>query len=82
MEIVRRGWGVASLPVDVLAVGPRHTSAFASDRTSPIAAYYKAKVRDARVFRLWGYHIPIIVDEEIKAALEVNGIVGGKFEEV
>jgi len=42
----------------------------------------KSKVRDARVFRLWGYHIPIIVDEEIKAALEVNGVVGGKFEEV
>ncbi|WNZ64896.1 hypothetical protein QEG98_15335 [Myxococcus sp. MxC21-1] len=42
----------------------------------------KSKVGDARVFRLWGYDIPIIVDEEIRDALEANGIFGGKFEEV
>lgn len=42
----------------------------------------KSKVGDARVFRLWGYHIPIIVDGEIKEALERNGISGGKFDEV
>lgn len=42
----------------------------------------KAKVGDARVFRLWGYHIPIIVDGEIKESLERVGITGGRFEEV
>ncbi|GHH00454.1 DUF1629 domain-containing protein [Comamonas sp. JC664] len=42
----------------------------------------KSKVGDARVFRTWGWHSPIIVDEEIKDALEANGIFGGKFEEV
>lgn len=42
----------------------------------------KAKVGDARVFRLWGYHIPIIVDGELKEALERAGITGGRFEEV
>lgn len=41
-----------------------------------------SKVGDARVFRTWGWHSPIIVDEEIKDALEANGIFGGKFEEV
>ncbi|WIG98734.1 DUF1629 domain-containing protein [Myxococcus sp. SDU36] len=42
----------------------------------------KSKVGDARVFRTWGWSLPIIVDEEIKDALEANGILGGKFEEV
>ncbi|NOK05991.1 MULTISPECIES: DUF1629 domain-containing protein [Myxococcus] len=42
----------------------------------------KSKVGTARVFRAWGWHSPIIVDEEIKDALEANGIFGGKFEEV
>jgi len=42
----------------------------------------KSKVGDARVFRLWGWHPPIIVDEEIKEALERTGIVGGLFDEV
>ncbi|QDE84463.1 imm11 family protein [Myxococcus xanthus] len=42
----------------------------------------KSKVGDARVFRLWGWYLPIILDEEIKDALEANGIFGGKFEEV
>ncbi|MFP2925093.1 imm11 family protein [Pyxidicoccus sp. 3LG] len=42
----------------------------------------KAKVGDARVFRLWGYHIPIIVDGELKEALERAGITGGRFDEV
>jgi hypothetical protein len=42
----------------------------------------KSKVGDARVFRLWGWHPPIIADEEIKEALERTGIVGGLFDEV
>ncbi|WP_141617526.1 DUF1629 domain-containing protein [Myxococcus sp. AB036A] len=42
----------------------------------------KAKVTGARVFRLWGWPQPIILDEEIKDALEANGIFGGKFDEV
>ncbi|QDE84493.1 imm11 family protein [Myxococcus xanthus] len=42
----------------------------------------KSKVGNVRVFRLWGWNMPIIVDEEIKDALEANGIFGGKFEEV
>jgi hypothetical protein len=41
-----------------------------------------SKVGDARVFRLWGWHPPIIVDGDIKAALERVGIVGGRFDEV
>jgi hypothetical protein len=42
----------------------------------------KSKVGDARVFRLWGWHPPVIVDGEIKEALERTGIVGGLFDEV
>ncbi|MCP3104750.1 hypothetical protein LZ198_38380 [Myxococcus sp. K15C18031901] len=42
----------------------------------------KSKVGAARVFRLWGNFIPIVVDEDIKDALEANGIRGGQFEEV
>jgi uncharacterized membrane protein len=41
-----------------------------------------SKVGDARVFRLWGWEPPIIVDAELKAALEHAGIVGGCFDEV
>jgi len=42
----------------------------------------KSKVAEARVFRLWGWPPPIVLDEELKDALEANGIFGGKFEEV
>lgn len=42
----------------------------------------KSKVGSARVFRPWGWNVVLIVDEEIKDALEANGIFGGKFEEV
>ena len=42
----------------------------------------KAKVGDARVFRPWGWPPPIIVDGEIKEALERSGISGGRFDEV
>lgn len=42
----------------------------------------KSQVGNARVFRLWGWHPKIIVDGEIKDALERTGIVGGRFDEV
>lgn len=42
----------------------------------------KSKVVNERVFRLWGYHVALIVDAEIKEALERAGITGGRFEEV
>jgi hypothetical protein len=42
----------------------------------------KSKVGDARVFRLWGWHPPIIVGGEIKVALEKTGILGARFDEV
>lgn len=42
----------------------------------------KSKTGDARVFRPWGWHPPIIVDEDIKEALERTGITGGRFDEV
>ncbi|SEU30680.1 imm11 family protein [Stigmatella erecta] len=41
-----------------------------------------SKTGDALVFRLWGYHPPIIVHETIKNALERTGIKGGRFDEV
>ncbi|NOK17772.1 imm11 family protein [Corallococcus carmarthensis] len=41
-----------------------------------------SKVGNAVVFRPWGYLLPIIVDGELKAALEQTGIVGGRFVEV
>ena len=42
----------------------------------------KSKVGDARVFRPWGWPPPVIVDEELKEALERTGMVGGRFDEV
>lgn len=41
-----------------------------------------SKVGDARVFRLWGWHPPIIVAGDIKDALERTGIVGARFDTV
>jgi hypothetical protein len=41
-----------------------------------------SKAGDARVFRLRGYHPPIIVDASLKEALERTGIEGGRFDEV
>ncbi|WP_225414394.1 imm11 family protein [Stigmatella hybrida] len=41
-----------------------------------------SKTGDARVFRLWGWSPPLIVDAEIKQALEHAGIVGGRFDAV
>ncbi|MBN8465778.1 hypothetical protein JYJ95_04600 [Corallococcus exiguus] len=42
----------------------------------------KTKVADERVFRPWGLRSALIVDGELKSALEQTGIVGGKFVEV
>jgi len=42
----------------------------------------KTRVGDERVFRLWGWRTPIIVDGELKDALERAGITGGRFDEV
>ncbi|RKI73812.1 hypothetical protein D7X55_04380 [Corallococcus sp. AB049A] len=42
----------------------------------------KTRVADERVFRLWGWRPALIVDGELKAALEQTGIVGGQFVEV
>ncbi len=41
-----------------------------------------SKVGDAKVFRTWGWHIALIVREEIRDALERLGATGMKFEEV
>jgi hypothetical protein len=41
-----------------------------------------AKVGNARVFRTWGWHVALIVSEEIKEALEHAGISGVVFTEV
>ncbi|NMO18136.1 hypothetical protein HPC49_50760 [Pyxidicoccus fallax] len=40
------------------------------------------KVGDAKVFRTWGWHIALIVSDEIKKALERAGATGLKFKEV
>ncbi|RKH06841.1 hypothetical protein D7V97_22080 [Corallococcus sp. CA053C] len=40
------------------------------------------KVGTARVFRPWGWHIALIVSEDIKNALEHLGISGAKFRAV
>lgn len=41
-----------------------------------------SKVGDARVFRTWGWHVALIVSEDIKEALEGMGATGMKFVEV
>lgn len=40
------------------------------------------KVGDAKVFRPWGWPVVLIVSEDIKDALEREGITGVKFQEV
>ncbi|MBM7115238.1 hypothetical protein I3V78_16905 [Archangium primigenium] len=42
----------------------------------------KSKVGDVRVFKTWGWSPALIIDEEIRNALDQNGFVGGHFEEV
>ncbi|MBM7112808.1 imm11 family protein [Archangium primigenium] len=41
-----------------------------------------SKVNTARVFRLWGWTVPLIVEASIKDALARTGIVGGRFDAV
>jgi hypothetical protein len=41
-----------------------------------------AKVGDAKVFRPWGWPVVLIVSEEIKEAMEREGVTGVKFQEV
>lgn len=41
-----------------------------------------AKVGDAKVFRTWGWHVALIVSEDIKKALEHAGVTGMRFKEV
>lgn len=40
------------------------------------------KVGDARIFRAWGWTVPLIVSEDLKEAMEEEAITGTKFEEV
>jgi Immunity protein family (Imm11) len=42
----------------------------------------KSKVGDARVFRPWGWQPALIVDGDVKEALERAGAVGARFDEV
>jgi hypothetical protein len=40
------------------------------------------KIGDARIFRLWGWEVMIIVREDVKQAIEEAGITGGGFLEL
>jgi hypothetical protein len=41
-----------------------------------------AKAGDARIFRPWGWTVALVVSEDLKQAMEAEGISGTKFEEV
>jgi len=41
-----------------------------------------AKVGDARIFRPWGWTVALIVSEELKQAIEQEGLTGARFVEV
>jgi hypothetical protein len=40
---------------------------------------YPSKMRDAKVFRTWGWTVTLIISEEIKEALERIGARGTKL---
>ncbi len=40
------------------------------------------KVGDARIFRPWGWRVALIISEDLKQALEQEGITGTRFVEV
>jgi hypothetical protein len=40
------------------------------------------KVGDARIFRPWGWPVALIVSEDLKQAMEAEGITGARFVEV
>jgi hypothetical protein len=42
----------------------------------------QARVGNARIFRPWGWTLPLVVSEDIKEALERTGATGMKFTEV
>ncbi|HYO72287.1 MAG TPA: DUF1629 domain-containing protein [Archangium sp.] len=41
-----------------------------------------SKVGDARVFRPWGWRVALIISEDLKQAMEAEGITGTRFVEV
>ncbi|WP_343213376.1 imm11 family protein [Archangium violaceum] len=41
-----------------------------------------AKVGDARVFRPWGWRVALIISEDLKQAMEAEGLTGTRFVEV
>jgi hypothetical protein len=41
-----------------------------------------SKVGDARIFRPWGWRVVLIISEDLKQALEEEGITGTRFVEV
>jgi hypothetical protein len=41
-----------------------------------------SKVGDARVFRTWGWSLPLILSEDLKQAIEAEGLTGTLFAEV
>ena len=41
-----------------------------------------AKVGDARIFRPWGWRVALLISEDLKLALEQEGITGTRFVEV
>lgn len=43
---------------------------------------HTAQAGTTQIFRLWGWPLPILLDEELKTALERVNIQGARFEEV
>ncbi|PTL85107.1 hypothetical protein DAT35_05740 [Vitiosangium sp. GDMCC 1.1324] len=41
-----------------------------------------SKVGDARIFRTWGWTVALVISEDIKQAMEAEGITGTRFIEV
>ncbi|WNG41791.1 hypothetical protein F0U61_04195 [Archangium violaceum] len=41
-----------------------------------------ARVGDARIFRPWGWRVALIISEELKQAMEQEGLTGTRFVEV
>ncbi len=40
------------------------------------------KVGDARIFRPWGWRVALIISEDLKQAMEAEGLSGTRFVEV
>ncbi len=41
-----------------------------------------SKVRDARIFRPWGWRVALIISEDLKQAIESSGLTGTRFVDV